>query len=97
MNKTCQFDAHLQVALVPGKYFSPNGKDADFKCKFARLAYSFLCPEKFDEGARRLACMLEEYESQNNDTSQPITAAEDTPAADGKQQEVTLKPAGAAA
>ena len=49
------------MALVPGKYFSPKGKDPSYRCKYARLAFSFLPPEMFEEGARRVASMLDEY------------------------------------
>jgi DNA-binding transcriptional MocR family regulator len=67
----------LQVAFVPGRYFSPRGKDPAYKCRFARLAYSFLPPDMFEEGARRVARVLDAYAAQKSSA----TAAKTPPSA----------------
>ena len=66
---------------MPGKYFSPKGKDPSYKCKYARLAFSFLPPEMFEEGARRVAAMLDEYVAARMPAAAAATGTGSSPSA----------------
>ena len=61
--------AHMQVIVVPGRYFSARSDDPKFKCKFVRMAFANRTPEELQDAACRFSAVLDAHEAKHRSSA----------------------------